>query len=77
MIEPGFLTPRMVMQVCVASMMTAAPLASSFSISRSAIWLVSRSCTCGRRAKMLHHAGELAEADDLAAAAGTPRAPCP
>ena len=38
MMLPGFLAPRIVMQVCVASMMHAAPMGFSSSISASAIW---------------------------------------
>ena len=47
---PGFFTPRMVMQVCTASQTTATPCGLSSSSIMSAIWLVIRSCTCGRRA---------------------------
>ena len=45
----GLRTPRMVMQVCVASRMMPTPWASSSAMSRSAICSVMRSCTCGRR----------------------------
>src|SRR5579859_7320814 len=48
--EPGFLTPRIVMQVCTASHTTATPSGLSSSLMMSAIWLVIRSWTCGRRA---------------------------
>ena len=43
MTEPGFLTPRIVMQVCSASIITPQPCAWSLSMSMSAIWLVRRS----------------------------------
>jgi hypothetical protein len=48
--EPCFLMPRIDMHVCSHSTTTMTPLASSESNSWSAIWLVKRSCTCGRRA---------------------------
>ena len=44
-----FSTPRIDMQRCVASMTTATPSGAIFSRIVSAIWLVSRSCTCSRR----------------------------
>ncbi len=47
---PGLRTPRIVMQVCVASITTATPRAESSCITKSAIVYVIRSCTCGRRA---------------------------
>ena len=47
---PGLRMPRTVMQVCVASITTATPLASSSSSSRFAMVSVIRSCTWGRRA---------------------------
>src|SRR3989338_5473564 len=40
-----FSTPRMAMQRCRASMITATPKGSSASFRQLAIWLVSRSCT--------------------------------
>ena len=46
----GLLTPRIVMQLCVPSITTATPLASSSFIRRSASSSVSRSCICGRLA---------------------------
>ena len=49
--EPGFFTPRIDMQKCSASIITSTPAGSSTSTSASAIWVVSRSCTCGRLAK--------------------------
>ena len=49
-VEPCFLMPRMDMQVCSHSTTTMTPLASSEEYSWSAIWLVRRSWTCGRRA---------------------------
>ena len=48
---PAFLIPRQVMHVWVARRTTATPLASSFSVNRSATSDVSRSWTCGRWAK--------------------------
>src|SRR5690606_14143981 len=45
---PAFLTPRMVMHRCSASITTITPRASRMRISASATWVVSRSCTCGR-----------------------------
>ena len=48
--EPGLRTPRMVMQRCSASITTMAPRASRIFIMESAIWVVSRSWTWGRRA---------------------------
>ena len=48
---PGFLTPRIVMQVWVASITTVTPLGSNALEIRSAICLVNRSCTCGLFAK--------------------------
>ena len=47
---PGLRTPRMVMHKCSASITTTTPRGSSVSARASAIWLVIRSCTCGRRA---------------------------
>ena len=47
---PAFLTPRIVMQRCSASMTTMTPRASRISISESATCVVSRSWTCGRLA---------------------------
>ena len=49
-IEPGLRTPRMVMQVWIASITTATPLACNSSTSRLAISSVMRSWTWGRRA---------------------------
>ena len=49
-LAPGSRTPRIVMQRCSASITTRAA-GLRISISASAIWVVSRSCTCGRRAK--------------------------
>ena len=61
---PGFCAPRIVRQRCSASITTAAPSGDSPSISVSAIWLVSRSCICGRRARISTAARDLADADD-------------
>ena len=47
---PGLRTPRMVMHRCSASTTTATPSAASASMMVSATWLVSRSCSWGRRA---------------------------
>ena len=47
---PGLRTPRIDMHRCSASITTSAPRGYSTRISASAIWLVIRSCTCGRRA---------------------------
>ena len=49
--DPGFWAPRIDMHMCSASIITSTPAGSSLSISASAICVVSRSCTCGRRAK--------------------------
>ena len=48
--EPGFRTPRMVMQRCSASITTITPRASRSSTIASATWVVSRSWTWGRLA---------------------------
>ena len=48
--EPGFRTPRMVMQRCSHSMTTITPRGSRMRLMASAIWVVSRSCTWGRLA---------------------------
>src|SRR6266542_1566894 len=47
-----FSTPRIDMHKCVASVTTPTPSGLIFSRSVLAIWFVSRSCTCRRRAKM-------------------------
>src|SRR5690348_9546405 len=47
---PGLRTPRMVMHRCSASITTTTPRGPSVSTRASAIWLVIRSCTCGRLA---------------------------
>ena len=47
-----FSTPRIAMHRCVASMTTRRRAAGSSRGCVSAIWFVSRSCTCSRRAKM-------------------------
>ena len=49
-LAPGLRMPRMAMHRCSASTTTMTPRGSSLRISASAIWLVSRSCTCGRLA---------------------------
>src|SRR3970282_1659973 len=49
-IEFCFSTPRILMHKCSASMTTATPRGSSFSMMILAIWLVSRSWTWSRRA---------------------------
>ena len=46
-----FCTPRIIMQKWAASMTTPTPLGARTSMMASAIWSVSRSCTCSRRAK--------------------------
>ena len=46
----AFLTPRIDMHRCSASTTTITPRGSRNSIRASAIWVVSRSCTWGRRA---------------------------
>ena len=51
-IEFCFSTPRIIMQKCMASMTTPTPLGWMTSWIVSAIWTVSRSCTCSRRANM-------------------------
>ena len=50
--DPGFRTPRAVMQRCSASMTTPTPRAPSTRSMHSAICVVRRSCTCGRFAKI-------------------------
>ena len=47
---PGLRTPRMAMHRCSACTTTITPRGSRRRTSASAIWVVSRSCTCGRRA---------------------------
>ena len=47
-----FCTPRIIMQKWAASITTPTPRGCSTSMIASAIWSVSRSCTCRRRAKM-------------------------
>ena len=47
---PGLRTPRIAMHRCSASTTTITPRGSSLFTRASAIWLVSRSCTCGRLA---------------------------
>ena len=50
-VAPGFLTPRIVMHMCAASITTITPFGfSSPWWSNSAICVVNLSCTCGRRA---------------------------
>src|SRR5699024_7936350 len=49
--EPGFCTPRIDMHRCSASTTTIAPRGCRCVTSASAICVVRRSCTCGRRAK--------------------------
>ena len=66
MAECCFSTPRIIMQRCSASRMTATPCGLMASVMASAIWRVRRSCTCRRRAKTSTSAGDFAEADDLA-----------
>src|SRR3989304_1508412 len=51
-VVPGFWTPRIVMHRCSASITTATPSGESPSMMASAIWPVSRSCSCGRRARI-------------------------
>ena len=48
---PGLRTPRIDMQRCSASIITNAPRGASAWTIASAIWVVNRSCTCGRLAK--------------------------
>ena len=48
---PGLRMPRIDMHRCSHSTTTIAPRGSRMRISESATWVVSRSCTCGRRAK--------------------------
>src|SRR5574341_1468806 len=48
---PGFLMPRIVMHRWAASTTTATPWGRKAFIIVSAIWLVKRSCSCGRRAR--------------------------
>ena len=49
-LAPGLRTPRIDMHRCSASITTITPRGSRLATSASAIWLVIRSCTCGRRA---------------------------
>src|SRR5690606_13748925 len=49
-LAPGLRMPRIAMHRCSASTTTIAPRGSSLRMTASAIWLVSRSCTCGRLA---------------------------
>ena len=65
MVLPGLWMPRMVMQVWVASTTQAAPMGLSCSIRASAIWVVRRSWTCGRRANP-PPGGQFAQAYDFA-----------
>ena len=58
-----FWTPRMDMQVCIASMTTATPRGFRESWMQSRICSVRRSWTCRRRIG-LHHAGDLGKAGD-------------
>ena len=58
-----FSTPRIDMQRCVASMTTATPSGAIFSRMVSAIWFVSRSWICRRRAEHVHEPRNLAQAD--------------
>src|SRR6266487_1686880 len=48
-VDPAACTPRSVMQVCSAWMTTPTPVGCNCSVSQSAICLVRRSCTWGRR----------------------------
>ncbi len=48
---PGLRIPRIDMHMCSHSTTTIAPRGSRISIIESATCVVSRSCTCGRRAK--------------------------
>ena len=48
--EPGLRTPRIDMHRCSQSTTTITPRGSRCSTMASATWVVSRSCTCGRRA---------------------------
>ena len=51
-LEFCFSTPRISMHMCIASITTATPRGCSTSLSVCAIWVVSRSCTCSRRANI-------------------------
>ena len=58
-IEFCFSTPRIIMQKCMASMITPTPRGLTAFWMASAICTVRRSCTCRRRAKMSTRRGIL------------------